>query len=308
VHNLAAMALRAGSVALLSTLLACGGAAPTAAHVPAPSGPATAYGPAPSGLAPPRPPGPSSPQVVLGAPVDADPSDDVLLDHGQYVLSYHPGRHVANWVAWRLDRDDLGQAPRHDAFRVDPDLPFGLYRVTPRDYVRSGYDRGHLCPSADRTRGEAENAVTFLMTNVHPQLHELNAGPWEQLEVYARDLARAEQVSLYIVAGGVFADPSLTIGNDVAVPTASYKVVCVLGRGQTAADLTSASTVFAVKIPNVQGVGGHSWTEFLVTVDEVERASGYDFMPGIAQPLQEELESRPVAASRFQSALARAAR
>jgi endonuclease G len=293
VSNLAAMTRRAGPVALLTALLACGGSAPLPPHVSAPSGPA----PAPL-LAP------GSPHVLLGAPGDGDPSDDVLLDHRQFVLSYHPARHVANWVAWRLDHDDLGQAPRHDAFRVDPDLPFGLYRVTSGDYLHSGYDRGHLCPSADRTRGDAENAVTFLMTNVHPQLHELNAGPWEQLEVYARELARGARFTLYIVAGGVFADPSLTIGNGVAVPTASYKVVCLLGRGQTVSDLSSASTVFAVQIPNAKGVGGHSWTEFLVTVDEVERASGYDFMPSIPQPLQEELESRPVAASRFQSALA----
>lgn len=233
-----------------------------------------------------------SPHLLLGLPQDGDPTDDVLLDHGVYVASYHPARRVPNWVAWRLERADLGNAPRRNRFRVDPHLPFGLYRATPEDYARSGYDRGHLCPSADRTRGPDENALTFFMTNIHPQLHELNAGPWAQLEAHARDLAQRSDVELYIVAGGIFAEPALTIGRGVAVPAASYKIVGVLARGQTPEEVTVQTPVFAVRMPNAPGVGGRAWTEFVVSVDALERESRYDFMRRIPQPLQEQLESR----------------
>ena len=71
----------------------------------------------------------------------------------------------------------------------DPALPAALYHPTPHDFAHSGYDRGHLCPSADRDADPGSNSLTFLMTNMQPQLHELNAGPWEDLEKHERELA-----------------------------------------------------------------------------------------------------------------------
>jgi endonuclease G len=78
------------------------------------------------------------------------PSDDVLLDEHEYVVSYNPKKLDPNWSAWRLDRSYLGHVHRRDNFRADDSLPVNVYRVTPHDYLHSGYDRGHLCPSADR--------------------------------------------------------------------------------------------------------------------------------------------------------------
>jgi endonuclease G len=238
-----------------------------------------------------------SPHLQLGTPIDADESDDLLLDHGQYVSSYNPIRHVPNWVAWRLSGDDLGQADRRDDFRPDPDLPLGVFRATPRDYLRSGYDRGHLCPSADRTRSAEANATTFLMTNIQPQVHELNAGPWERLAVYARTLARSNDLVLYIVAGGLFGAHPTLIGHALAVPDFSYKIVCAVQRGQSVTELSVNTKVLAVKMPNQHSIAGHAWTEYLVSVDELERESGYDFMPGIPEPLQELLESQAAGAN-----------
>ncbi|MEG4996188.1 DNA/RNA non-specific endonuclease [Microcoleus sp. B4-D4] len=36
--------------------------------------------------------------------------------------------------------------------------------MRPNDYTGSGCDRGHIAPSGDRTRNEADNSSTFLMT------------------------------------------------------------------------------------------------------------------------------------------------
>ena len=117
-------------------------------------------------------------------------------------------------------------------FRADDLLPAGLYRVTENDYRGSGYERGHLCPSAGRTGTVEANDATFLMTNMQPQLHALNAGPWSVLETYGRQLARAgKQVA--IVAGGIFHAQTTTIGPGIALPSANFKVLLVLMPGQT---------------------------------------------------------------------------
>ena len=229
--------------------------------------------------------------VALGAPRDADPADDFHLDEHAFVLSYSPSKRVANWVAWRLDRSDLGQAKRQDDFRPDPMLPARFYRVNASDYRHSGYDRGHLCPSADREGSAGENSRTFVFTNLQPQLHELNAGPWEKLERYARERARRGEV-LYSVAGGVFGSSFSTIGKGVAVPAASFKIIVFLRPGQAAADVTEQSEVLAASMPNQPGVGGHDWHEYVTSVDAIEQATGYDFLTAVPEHVQRVIEAR----------------
>jgi endonuclease G len=229
--------------------------------------------------------------VALGVPTDADPSDDVLLDEQAYVVSYNPKRNGPNWVAWQLDRSDLGTVHRKNKFRADPMLPAPFYHVEPQDYAHSGYERGHLCPSGDRTRDANQNSLTFLMTNILPQVHELNDGPWKKLEEYERELASEPDTVLYIVAGGIFAETQPVIGHAVSVPVATYKIVVVLPAGQAATDVTTETKVVAVVMPNEAAAGAHVWTDFLTSVDEVEKATGYDFLSAVSEPIQRVLEA-----------------
>jgi endonuclease G len=229
--------------------------------------------------------------VALGVPTDADPSDDLLLDERAFVLSYSPLKRGPNWVAWRLDHSNLGRVHRSNDFRPDLSLPARFYRVNESDYRHSGYDRGHLCPSADRGSSAADNSLTFLFTNLLPQLHELNAGPWERLEVFARQRAERGQV-VYIVAGGIFSSPFPTIGQGVAVPNANFKVLVILNEGQGASDVSERTEVFAVLMPNQHGVGRHDWAEYVTSVDAVEAASGYDFLRAIPEGIGRVLEAR----------------
>ena len=229
--------------------------------------------------------------VALGTPRDADPSDEYFLDEGAFVLSYSPEKRVPNWVAWQLDRTHLGHIRRKDDFRSDLALPARFYRVRPSDYLHSGYDRGHMCPSADRQDSAEDNSRTFLFTNIEPQLHELNAGPWEQFEHYARRRA-GDGALLYVVAGGVFGASFPTIGNGVAVPVANFKIIVVLRQGQVAKDVDESTEVLAALMPNQRGVGDRRWTEYLTSVDAIERASGYDFLTAIPERVQRVIEAR----------------
>ena len=230
--------------------------------------------------------------LALGVPVDKDPSDDRLLDEHSFVVSYSPTKHEPNWVGWRLDRSYFGHVKRRNDFRPDPLLPGELYHVTERDYVHTGYDRGHMCPSADREDTPEDNSTTFVFTNMQPQLHELNAGPWEKLESYERELASRPGAVLYIVAGGIFSNPPPTIGQGVAVPVANFKIIAVLREHERAADVNEQTEIVSVIMPNERGVGDHEWTDFLTSVDAVEQATGYDFLNAVPEPISRVIEAR----------------
>ena len=127
----------------------------------------------------------------------------------QYVLSYDGARRVPNWVSWELNKTWLGAVSRQNDFRPDDTFPEEIPQAQLSDYAGSGWDRGHLCPSEDRTATVDDNRSTFYLTNMVPQADSANGGPWAQLESYLRHLA-ATGKELSVVAGGMFAGPTKT--------------------------------------------------------------------------------------------------
>lgn len=266
---------------------------------------------APSAVPTAVPPG-DDPSLALGMPDDGSPADDLVLRHAQFAVSYNRFRNGPNWVSFRLRADDLGHTGRtQDHFSPDPMLPQGVFGVHHNDYSGSGFDRGHLCPSSARTDVPENNAVTFLTTNVLPQQHGLNAGPWEDFETWCSDRAR-EGRDLYIVTGGVF-DPAcnthlrrdgnppspecFTIGRNpdpayrIAVPRAFWKVVVIVDRDQTASDVSPRTEVIAVEMPNDPNVGA-DWHRFRTTVDAIEQDTGYELLAAVPQAVQRVIEAR----------------
>lgn len=229
--------------------------------------------------------------VELGIPVDGDPSDDVILDHGSYIVSYNPTKNDPNWVSWHLSADDLGSASRQDDFRSDDLLPAMYYHVKAIDYQGSGYDRGHMSPSGDNTASVAMNSTSFLMTNMVPQLHALNAGPWELLENFERSLALGKK-DVFIVAGGIFDTPASTIGPGIAVPKSCFKILVVLEPGQGPCDVALSTPIYAVVMPNTAATEGKQWGDYATSIDAIEASTGYDFLSGVPLALQEAIESR----------------
>lgn len=234
--------------------------------------------------------------LALGNPsgAEANPrfADNYLMQRPQFVLAYNRDTGIPNWVSWHLAAQDLGEAERSNNFRPDPDLPAGWYAVTPDDYTGSGYDRGHMTPSADRTASQADNEATFVMTNIIPQAPNNNRGPWVKLENYARELVRQGN-EIYIVSGG---DGELGfIGEGrVQVPAATWKAMLVLPAGDDDLSRIDANTtVIAVRIPNDDALvpEGADWQDFQVSVDEIEQLTGYDLFGTLAENVQAALES-----------------
>lgn len=245
----------------------------------------------------------TSVHLTMGNPSGAVTSttypSNYLMIKPQYALSYHRDRGIPNWVSWQLNSSWLGSAPRQDDFRADTTLPSGWYRVTTSDYTGSGFDRGHMTPSADRTNTITNNSSTFLMTNIIPQAPDNNQGPWAQLEDYCRSLV-SQGKELYIISGGYGTGGTGSNGGKttiasgkVTVPDRTWKVIVVLDQpGSGVSGVTSNTRVIAVNMPNDQGIRSNTWRSYRVSVDSIETATGYNFLSNVSSSIQSVIESR----------------
>ena len=171
-----------------------------------------------------------------------------------------------------------GKAGGENHFRPDPEIPAGL--ATSQDYVRSGYDRGHLAPAADMSFSVKTMSESFYLSNTSPQIPQFNRGVWSRLEKQIRHFAVREK-RIVVVTGPVLpAEKTVAIGaNQVTVPQYYYKVIY---------DPTPPEKMIAFVVPH-QGSPADLRT-FAVTVDRAEELTGLDFFSSVPQPKQEQLE------------------
>ena len=222
-------------------------------------------------------------------PAGSSPSD-FLIRRSQYVLSYNQSRGTPNWVSYELDaRQMVTGQDRCNCFTADPLLPQAAQIFT-SDYTGSGFDRGHMTRSADRTAANVDNAITFYLTNVVPQQGDLNQGVWAQFENMLADTARAGR-AVYIVTGPLYSrSHGLTfVKNEgkIAIPDSTWKVALIGPRNGgnpfTHGDVTSFNdlpglTILAVNMPNVDGVRNDPPSKYFTTVEAIEEATGYDLL------------------------------
>lgn len=201
-----------------------------------------------------------------------------------YVCSFNRETLTPNYVAWVLTADrTVGEVKREDMFYPDEMLPEEL-RVETQDYSRSGYDRGHMCPAADNRYSAKAMKESFYMSNVCPQNHDLNAEAWNELEIACRRLAK-KHGKVYIVAGPIYGKEVKRIGKrkglKVAVPEGFFKVILVLGE-------TPEGVGFIMPNKSV----GKAFKGFAVSIDDVEKATGYDFFPALPDKTEKEVEKQ----------------
>lgn len=229
--------------------------------------------------------------VALGAPVPTHPSDEHVIVRPGYVVAYSPAHHEPAWVSWRLVASDFGSAGRHKGhFLTDMSLPASWgYRATHNDYTGTSYQRGHLLPSEERTSSPEANEATFLLSNVAPQRGDLNEGPWRMLEKHCRLLAEHEGRQLAIAAGPIWDEHPATIGHDLPVPTAFWKLIVVQAPGDGAGAVSPSTTVIAAVMPNADGILHASWTNWRTTLREVEARAGYRLLGRVTPAVHDAL-------------------
>lgn len=224
----------------------------------------------------------AGPPVATGA--NARDGGLRLLANQGYLVGYDDTLPSPRWAAYRVaDLTPLPSAPeRPDAFEVDVRT---LSRVRSDAYTNTGYDRGHLAPNhAIATRhGEQAQRETFLLSNIIPQKHGLNAGLWKQLETRIATSYPARFGEVWVLAGPVFSrQPPPTLGRDgPAVPDACYMIILDESDGR----LRSMAFVFP------QDAAGEL-DRHLTTIDAIETRTGLDFFPALADAAENQLESQ----------------
>lgn len=239
---------------------------------------------------------PDNDHLLPGNPSDAQTnpilSTNYLKDNIYYKLSYNSTTATPNWVAWHLQSEDLGSTSRQDDFRSDNTLPTAWYRVSSTSYSGSGFDRGHNCPSADRTSSVAANSSTFFMTNMIPQSPTLNQGPWAGLEDFTRSSLVGTTNEAWVFmgnygnSGGVGSNGAFTtIDNGrVRVPAKVWKVIVVIPKGNgDLSRLTRTATVLCVSMPNDNRLytvsNKNAWRDYLISVSALEIESNASGTP-----------------------------
>lgn len=207
-------------------------------------------------------------------------SKDQIIHHQAYTLSFNKTYHVANWVAYELTaQETVSVVERNDKFVPDPLLT--SCTLSNADYKGSGYDRGHLAPSADMCFSYETMAESFYLSNMSPQNPSFNRGIWSRLEKQVRQWA-VDDKAVYVVTGTVLRKGLPTIGSDgITVPAYFYKVIL---------DYTE---------PEIKGIGFIMPNEgsqepsqnFAVTIDSVEKVTGTDFFYQVPDDQEKVIES-----------------
>lgn len=205
---------------------------------------------------------------------------EIILENDEYIVSYNIMHNNPNWVGWHLTPNRIyGTFDRTDNFTKDKQLP-KQYRVASSEYTYSGYDRGHMCPAADNKWLKSAMIQSFLMTNICPQIPELNRIWWEHLEDACRRWSH--YCDLYIICGPIYNnDNPNTIGRTmyIDVPDAFFKVVL---------DLTHMQTLgFYYKNDSSR----QTIDEAVCTVDSIEQITGYDFFSDLPDEIENKIEA-----------------
>ena len=95
--------------------------------------------------------------ALLPAPLNDRPEQ--ILHRAGYTASYNHELRQPNWVAWHLTADHTNGPFKRKGRAFTEDEEVEEPRANTYDYQRSGYDRGHMCPSpANRWSEHAQAA------------------------------------------------------------------------------------------------------------------------------------------------------
>jgi DNA/RNA endonuclease G (NUC1) len=153
-------------------------------------------------------------------------ADAVPLCYEAFALLHSGRSRTPLYAAERLTRRSVAAArliDRADAFHDEERLPPAM-RARLDDYLRSGFDRGHMAPAGDMPTDTAQ-AESFTLANVVPQDRTMNRNVWAAIEESVRRLA-VERGTLFVLTGPIFSgDSSESINGRVLVPTQVFKAI-----------------------------------------------------------------------------------
>lgn len=225
-------------------------------------------------------------QMPLGNPDGASTNSVsrtkfLINQRAQYVISYNDNTHQANWVGWSYSLADDGNQARTDYWQAEELLPSGYLKIGTATFG-TGWDRGHMTPSADRTKDLTNNQVTFRMSNIIPQASQNNQGLWANFEDYCRTMA-ADGDEVVIISGPAQFSGS-RLNNQMSIPGSVWKIAVEIPNATSATPanqrITTSARVIALLTPNTStGLG--PWQSYITSVEAIEDITGFTFFDAI---------------------------
>lgn len=202
-----------------------------------------------------------------------------IVKHDYYSLSYNEKYEQAEWVAYELKKSYVRSSNFDRPYFIE-DPKVKTRSADWRNYKKSGYDKGHLCPAGDMEFEINAYNDTFFTSNISPQIHDFNGGIWNRLEQKVRYWA-TKYDGVYVITAGVLQPNLKTIGQEkVLVPNYFYKILLENSDGQY--------KMIAFLVPNEKS--DKPLYSFVVSVDSIEKITGIDFFPKLENKTENRLE------------------
>ena len=209
--------------------------------------------------------------------------DDVILEYSGFVVNYNTEWLIPNWVAYELTAAEVdGDVPRATGFSMD--LSYKDRQAMREDYSYSGWDKGHMAPSADMKWSKAAMTESFYLTNICPQNHELNGRDWHVLENRVRSWAR-QYGRVWVVCGPIVKEQRYgTIGEQgVVVPDKFFKAILRQNDDETYQTIAFVFDNDSTRQP---------LRDAIITVDGLEAMTGYDLFANLEDNVEVFVESQ----------------
>lgn len=217
--------------------------------------------------------------MELGSPY---PSEFILC-HDIFSIGYNSKTKNPDWVQYRLTSTQVNASPdRTGDYRSDDNL-YPSEQASSDDYRYSGYDRGHMAPAGSVAYDYNSMSTTFLMTNISPQDRTFNAGLWNNIESYVRDIVN-EYESVYVVTGPAGITPFVNeIGNGVKVPPYFFKAIIH----------PHSKKGMAFWVPNTPS-SDKNVCKYATSIDYVEQqlGQGFDLFPHLSNDVESTIEKK----------------
>ena len=200
------------------------------------------------------------------------------------------------WTAYPLYSSVMG-GDYSASWKANPNLAESeQINIWSGSYGVDDYSRGHLVPDASRDGSSEMLKQAYYATNQVPQIQNgFNGGIWSTLENAVRSEVKSD--TLYVVTGVAFrkAGGSESIKyiqpkydtKQCPVPNYFYKVIMKVK--YSSSTVSSASTIGFWFVH--QDYADSEYTNYAVSVDQIEQWTGFDFFVNLPDSLESNAES-----------------
>lgn len=220
------------------------------------------------------------------------PLTNDLIIRDNYALSNNDTTKFADWVAYRLNKSTVeGESNTRRNWKADPWLDDNE-TLEPEDYRKAsatlGTDRGHQAPLAS-FKGTNNAEETNYLSNITPQKKNLNQGAWVKLETKIRNLVSQSEQPIYVMTGVINGNNTMRLpeaDEPHIIPSAYWKIVAMQEKDNEPTTIKTASFIFSQDTPRDADLLDH-----VVTINDIEKHTGLDFLRELDDVLEEKLES-----------------